>query len=373
MGGLKPANTRTRTRTSCMYCDAELTEATRFSHPFPNGLGGRLRSRSICCTPCNEAIGRLEEDLRDKLATPSAMVGALTGGAKPIAIMYQSYRGGRYHLWGGRGERKLPPPQYDERFKFLRIPLPADPHRQAVVLARELWKQGKTPDDLSLERDENHEFENVTERMESELNLGPSDFRVFTKVALELLAHERPALARLTCLRSARHFARHGGDLNKVSFKPDSFSDGAGLVNDPSALAPLAHLVEVWSFGRCLFARIGLFRYLVVTAPLTQAWDGPPVALHYSFDPLDPKKIIRLAANNDGPNLSITTETRMAASIDRFVHALEEESKKINSRLPPAKQAPAPNLDELRPRVQREFDKLVAREGQKTARPKKRA
>ena len=60
----------------CVYCQAPLHDRTRWAHVWPRSLGGRLRSRGICCDDCNNVIGEVEDDVRGALLHANAALGA---------------------------------------------------------------------------------------------------------------------------------------------------------------------------------------------------------------------------------------------------------------------------------------------------------
>ncbi len=72
----------------CICCRGHLGPDTARAHVIPQCLGGRLWSTSICCTGCNNALSKLENDLCSALREPSAALGARNADNHPICRGY---------------------------------------------------------------------------------------------------------------------------------------------------------------------------------------------------------------------------------------------------------------------------------------------
>ncbi len=343
----------------CIYCRAELEASTHSSHVFPRCLGGRLESPRICCSDCNSEIGVIEDGLYDKLLEPSAAVGALTGRNRKVSVTIED-GSHRYDFHAGSGEPQVAPPKFDPEKRSMSIPLPAGTTNQASLLAHWLCKSGKQPSDLTIEDDPSHEFEWRTLCREMKFVIDRPDFRVFAKISIELLEHQRPNAAREYRLDRTKRFIRY--DEGRIAYKADRYSLGSGLI-DEAELFEFAHTAEIWTNGSCLFSRIMLFRDMIFTAPLCTDWPGPTVAVAYALNPQEPTMKIVRTSDADGPNLSMHTEERMIETMARFTERFEAASKRINSNLPVAEQEPAPTLAELLPLVEEEYEKIVFRRG----------
>ena len=63
----------------CVYCDTPLLPGTKPAHVIPSALGGRLKSRTYCCSECNNAISDSEKRLAEALRVFTSMLGVKRG------------------------------------------------------------------------------------------------------------------------------------------------------------------------------------------------------------------------------------------------------------------------------------------------------
>ena len=353
-------------RGGCLYCRAELTATTKLAHVMPEALGGRRQSREICCSDCNQAFAPLEADLGEALRLAGAHLGAKTGDGraltKELTIDGLTCQGS-----AGRAEVQVPGPTFDQTRKCVRFALPAGRESQARLIAWNLWQQGKSPaaidvGEFVLEPDPQASPANLGCRVfPSRLHIGGSEHkRVLAKMALELLAHRRPALARQYSLLKARRFARYGE--GEIRLMPDAASEGSGLGSsrEPS---PAAHATEVWSHQNLLLMRITLFGEMKFTGTLTDAWEGPPVRVAYALDPITPKRMSLLCDDVDGPKLALWHEGVRQEAIQAFEGHYDRMSRGVAAAVVSVERESAPDLAELRPLIEAEYESICAKKG----------
>lgn len=196
--------------------------------------------------------------------------------------------------------------------------------------------------------------------------------RVLMKMALELLAVVRPEDARRwSSLRDARRYVRWAEETRPLPARFDAVSAGAGVFA-PGDLPLLAHAVEVWTRNRTLSYRVTLFGGLHVTGPLTTAWDGPSFSIAHALDPTKPSVRVDRQTTSDGPPLDVYHAGLKQQAFDKFkewfLARTLELSEQVSRRLwsPPLE----PDLAQLKPLVEAEFAKLLARKRQ--PKPKKK-
>jgi hypothetical protein len=213
----------------CIYCKAGLTPTTRRAHVWPASLGGRLAPRDTNCDDCNNALGPVEDDLRESLSHSFASVGATNEDRDPIEVTIE-FAGRDFVLADGNASMEVAGARFDRDTKSMVVPLPAGFDNQVDALAKSMWSHGFGPDDVNklnlTPGDPEPALPIGPTRHEHDLKLGGSveHKRVFVKMALELLASHRHDLAMRGELSEARRFARHG--TGTFRGKPDTRSVG---------------------------------------------------------------------------------------------------------------------------------------------------
>jgi hypothetical protein len=353
--------------TSCIYCKALLSSATRKAHVWPASMGGRLRSRSICCDECNNAFSPHEDNLRESLSHAFASVGATNTKHEAIKVVLK-FEGRDFVLADGNADMQVAGSRFDRDTKTLEMPLPAGLKTQAEQLAKLLSSHGFGSEDVDdilqlAPGDLAPVLPTGPTRREYDLSVGGriEHKRVFIKMALELLAYHRHDLAVRGELSEARRFARHG--TGTFRGKPDTRSEGSGLLGvEPRA--DVFNAVEVWSMGKSVFFRVVFLGPLVFTGTLTTEWQGNPFRAAYAFDARNPtNEIAQTYTEGDGPNLAIWFDGVKDESVANAVAALEAISLKLAESKPPLAQEPPPDLNVLREAVKAQLAKLQKRRG----------
>jgi len=210
--------------TTCIYCRTVLTPTTKWAHVWQASLGGRLRSRTICCDACNHAISIPEKALFDALVHSFATVGAVNDSAEPLSVAVV-FEGNTFQLADGNAILETPGVRFDAETKSLIIPLPAGFAAQVELFAKLLLRHSKTPDDTDklylVPGDPGPALPVGPQPNEHDLSVGGliPHKQVFVKMALELLAYHRHDLVMRGELSEARRFARWG--TGTFSAKPD--------------------------------------------------------------------------------------------------------------------------------------------------------
>jgi len=339
------------TPTICVYCKAELTPSTRWAHVWPASMGGRLKSREICCDACNNAIGAVEDNLRESLSHSFASVGATNDDRSPIEATIE-FEGNDFVLGEGNALMEVGGRRFDREAKQMVVPLPAGFENQVKALAKAFHSHGKGPEAATTLQltpgDPEPKLPIGPTRHDHDLKVGGSveHKRVFVKLGLELLAHHRHDLAMRGELSEARRFARHG--TGSFRGKPDTRSQGSGLLRDAS-LPEVYNAIEVWSSGRSLFFRAVFLGPLVFTGTLTIDWTGDPFRAAYAFDARDPAHaVVNCHENRDGPNLAVWFSGMVEESVETAVAELEAISLRLAQAAPPLQREAPPDLEKLR-------------------------
>lgn len=361
----------------CIYCRAPLGPRTTFAHVIPSCLGGRLRSRTICCTTCNNAISPAENSLCSALREASVAVGARDGDNQPVHAEV-TWNGKVYDYSDGLGEQRLPAPKYERG--SLVFSLPGKPKEQAAVIAKQLWAARLTAnalDDGRFRIEPNTTFNiqphpPTPARLDWAAVLGTTEhMRVVMKMALELLAYVRPEDARRWgSLRDARLYVRSAKEEHPLPARFDALSEGSGILAAED-LPQLAHAVEVWTHRRNLNYRVTLFGGLHVTGPLATSWTGPAFSIAHGLDPTQPSIRLDRSASTDGASLGVYHPTVKQQTFDKFREWFLARTLEIAERVGKRPWAPpaAPDLALLRPLIDAEFAKLLKRKRQ--PKPKK--
>jgi hypothetical protein len=355
----------------CIYCSVELDETTKWAHVIPESLGGRLKSKKICCSDCNRALGELEDGLFKELTPGLALLGCLTGDGREV-VQTVEVDGKRHSHRKGRLVRPEDRPWFDRERQALITPLPAGLKNQARLIAQQIWNAGKTPDQVRFElMDEPNPLPaSLGHRdIHYSMNVGgdKSHRRVFAKMAMELLAIRRPGAVFCTPLWKARRFARYGeGDFG---YKADPHSPGSGLTSGVS-VPTAANMVEVWSSGSHLLSRVGLLGQMTLTVSLSENWSGGKLALLYAANPVEPAKGVSADGDADGPPLAVWHEDMKAAAEQRFdqhFHAVAAEVAASDTT--PIEREKGPSDEELNAAIRVAYDAIVAKKG--AAKPRK--
>jgi len=341
----------------CLYCPDELgAHNLSWAHVFPEALGGRLLSEKICCDPCNHSFTEIESPCAAVLAPVAAMMKARRGDGRPVQAEFE-HDGRRFRAGDGGMYEEAPAPTDKGR----RWALPASDDRQVSLLMTMLRQRQLPPEaivdgrvqvvDAPPEPDPSgltNPDAGVTTNMEWGF---PEADRLQFKIACDLLAHSRPDVARLSCLQQAATFARHGLGNVRISF--DSTTEGSKLVE---VQAPYRHVIEVWTRGRCLYARLGLFTELRFVTTLTTAWDGPPLRISHSFNCLEPRDTTVEHGEGDGDFVVGTSRAHARSELLKASARLSETMKTLTAEVR-AYRAEALTTEELHRRVKLEFER----------------
>jgi len=340
----------------CLYCPDELGPHNRtWAHAFPDGLGGRLLSDAICCHPCNTSFTSIESPCIVGLAPLGAMAKARRGDGTPIVATFE-HEGRRFRVADGGMFEEAPPPTENGR----KWALPASENRQ-VTLVMTMLRQRRLPPEAIIDgrcpivdgpsEPDPHGLTNPEAGVPTNMEWGyPAAKRLQFKIACDLLAHSRPDVARSDTLRPAWAYARHGvGDFH-VPF--DSSTEGSRL---DEVASPYRHVIDVWTHGRSLHARLGLFTELRFVGTLTSTWDGPSLRISYSFNCLDPADLRIEHGDGDG-DFVVRKSPRVAhEELLEASSRLSATMKRLTTDIR-AYRAEALGVDDLYRRIKPEFD-----------------
>lgn len=346
-----------------LYCRSRLTDRTRWAHVWPAALGGRLRSREICCDDCNNSISALERVLHQALRHCFASVGATNDDGEPLSVRID-FEGREFVLADGNAVLEVNGSRFDQATKSIVVPPPAGLEEQAEKTAKAFMAQGLGPDDVGklhlTTGDPDLVLPLGPTRHEHDLKIGAVEHhRVFVKIGLELLAFHRHDLAMRGELSEARRFARHGE--GGFRGKPDGRSPGSGLLPD-SGLPEVYNAIEIWSCGSTVFFRVVFLGQLVFTGSLCTSWSGDPFRAVYAFDARDSANVVASRLEpGDGPNLAVWFGEVREDLIKDSVEKLEAISLELVQSKPRVEREAPPAIDTLRDAVRAKLVAMIAK------------
>jgi hypothetical protein len=350
----------------CIYCPALLKSSTKWAHVWPESIGGRIKSREICCDDCNNALSPVEGAAYQALAFAVANLGGLRGDNKPVEVR-ATIMGFEAKMSSGFIHVRVPGVSFEPDTHKLTIPLPAGGMRVwARTVAPVLFGHGFEPNDLGrliLEPAPPTQIPTETQRREFNLAMTfPERRRFALKVPLELLAYHRHDLALRPELSSARRFVRRTINSSWQSLAVDGATEGSGLLPEPEPAEPY-HAAEIWTRRRFVYFRIAfLFRPMAFTGFLCDDWSGEAFRGAYAFPIRAPGRFLtREFKRGDGPGLSpralVDREKNERIAADLF----EAASFKMAGSLRRPEPEKPPEIEALREAVRQELLRLEAR------------
>ena len=355
--------------TTCIYCREPLSHRTRPAHIWPAAIGGRLKSRRICCDECNSAFSTKEGTLIEALRHTYASVGAVNDDRQPLQVTI-CLDSNEFLYSDGNAILQVPGTSFDPNTRTVTIPFPPGLRQQAQKTAKAMFSQGLGPDDVNrlqiVPAPPGPMLPEGPTANEHDLSVGGKleHKQVFIKMALELLAYHRHDLAIRGELSEARRFARHG--VGDFFGKPDDRSEGSGLLSIAS-FPEVFNGIETWTFGRSMFFRSTFLGPIVFTGLLTAEWSGERFRTAYVFDARNPSPpLVSTYVTGDGHNLSIWFGQVREEAIKKLAPALTTISERVameraKTKLQPE---PPPDIDRLRDAVRA----LLAKWSQKRSR-----
>lgn len=335
-------------RTHCIYCAAQLAPGTRWAHVWPAALGGRLKSRKICCNGCNNAIGRHEKALFESLRRTLASVGAVDDRGNAISTVIQR-EGYDYTLADGNATYREPGVSFDDTRRALIIPLPFGLNAQSRKVANALRSHGVSESDLD-------RFYVEPSQLPANLPLGPSvdhydislgrsteHKQAIVKMALELVAFHRIEQVLRPELTDLRNFVRYGGE-RPIRLSVDTRSRGSGLISR-GELPRVYNSIEVWTVGTTIHFRATFLGPLAFTCSLTTMWNGNSFRAGYAFDAREPGRcIVNVFSDGDGWPLATWQIREEAQHITRDLEVISRELADERAQRPSPPSAP---IDEV--------------------------
>lgn len=306
----------------CIYCRRELVGTIRPAHIIPEGMGGRLKSRTTVCNDCNNSFANIEGIACERLATNGALIGALRGDGEPIAAVVE-FEGSNYRAAGGRMDQLVGPPT--ERGRVWSMPARREDQVNRIVTA--LRSRRLPPEALLDGRFTLQHATDLPPLVDEPAN--PIEFsllwcdrlskRVMMKTAVELLAHLHGDAARRTELDHARRFARY--DEGDFFAGVDTETAGARL---PLVDTPYVHAIELWTSGSRLNYRMVLFKELIFVGTLSESWGGSALRASYSLNVQRPTEMQVHSDESDGAVLVNKSPRVRRTELDVALAKLED-------------------------------------------------
>jgi hypothetical protein len=310
-------------------------------------MGGRLISTTTVCNDCNHSFSTIEGDACRRIAPLGALAGARRGDKKPVTAFIHS-DGATHRVEGARMHELAPAP----RDRGREYPMPARRDDQVCTIAKALRNLGLPPEAMLdgrfvFEEDEHaHPVPGIqTEPVHISLIwYDRIANRVMTKIAVELLARFDVELAKKPELESARIFARYDKGDARSGIDTETAASGLGQVN-----APRIHGMELWTAGYSLHYRMTLFSELRYIGTLTNSWSAGPFKGIYTFDILDPTKMLIISSRSDGATLVNKSRRVRNQELEIASQRFRETSMRLSERR--LMRAPKPDLKDLYPDV----------------------
>jgi len=331
---------------------------------WPASMGGRLRSRSICCDGCNNFISTKEFVLLGALRHAFASVGAVNDRGEPVMVLIER-DGHEFAYADGNALLQVPGVTFNPATKSVIVPLPAGLDEQARKVARSMWSHGLTADDVDRFNIEpggqGPVLPDGPTGDEYDLSVGRriEHRQVFIKMALELLAFHRHDLAMKDELSPARRFARYG-DSGEYRVHFDTRSRGSGLIA-ADGLPEVLNAVEVWTAGTSVLFRAVFLGPIVFTGSLTSDWLSESFRTAYAFDARDPARTIA-SAFDEQPGRPLATWF-IRNEIEHSNATLEAISGRLaleRSKTKPQREPP-PDVDVLRAAIRAQLSTMPPR------------
>lgn len=272
----------------CTFCD-ELLDGS-VEHLLHSALGGRKTSKGVVCGVHNNLFGTtIDRVLTDQLAVIGNLLGIRTGRNQPAATIrgLETLDGQRVDVEPG-GRLVLPRSNVRDDI--------SDGRRDITISANSIERASALTAQY-MRRYPGRDLENATIvesivpthrplRIDGAVG-GEDAHRAIAKIAVVFVASAVGTEAvRGASAAAIRKFVLEGGD--SADFVRMDYATPFPEVPDLGDFAVHAHRVAV--FGdpsarvACGFVELfGAFRYTIL---ISDAWDGPAMALHYAVDPV---------------------------------------------------------------------------------------
>lgn len=358
---------------SCIYCAETLSPQTRNAHAIPSSLGGRKQSRETECSGCNEYFNRLDGSVSEALRPLSASAGAVTAKGKRIEAAVHGTAEGSLRVWGPIAQRRTRSPEFsfhdEKKTKYVGA-LPRDDIERASVIAKHLYDDGHTVQDLVDERVRlRYDFGTGGSRRVDPgtftVRLGGREHgRAFAKMLISLVGCFDGAAARSSYLEPARQFARN--DAGSVEFWAENNTFGCGLLTD---LPVFAHEFAVWSSQGNLVALVRFFGRLQFTAVLASRWQRAPLAIAYAVDPQGLVPPREASKKGDGPALGLVHPGSLREVTESFSAWFLEMCRRDDAASGARWPALPPDPARLEPLIKKRLHELWAKDRKRKDRP----
>jgi hypothetical protein len=288
---------------SCIYCLNETFDQGKGSeeHAILSSLGGRKSSRNVCCSNCNNRLGKeIDESCSEALSFFSTMLDITTGRNKPAPTQRSigEHEGKSFDIFPG-GEIKFSKSDVDiqEENGKAEISITANSESEALnILSVILKKYGKSIDDFTdLEAKSVKSYiPSVHQRLELG---GEKQLRSIAKMALTYLAtFISPERLRSSEFKPIiEYINKEGVENNFVSFSTEEFPSNKRQISEINHRLIISACDESNKVNAVL-ELYGNIRFLVT---LTDNWSGPNVSKEYIVDPVT-KNSEELTSSNTG-------------------------------------------------------------------------
>ena len=273
----------------CYKCEAPLTKENKsIEHIIPNGIGGKLKSKSLLCKKCNRAFGdTYDAEFCKKLNTMGALLMIKRErNSNPKIKNVKSDSGELYNLVDGIHPEPIKP-DIDVNEEENTIHIGARDEKELRHIIQQLKKKYPTLDDQSLEKKMIRSKYYLNEALHLNLSVGGNGFmKAVLKIAINFYIFKTKrkddvvdAIAKLESLDELSN------DLIHHYYTEDStnYSDGGEV----------SHTIHIFgnSEKKLLYAFVEIFSSFAFIVNLNTNYIGDNISYTYCYDVLTKKEI----------------------------------------------------------------------------------
>jgi hypothetical protein len=315
----------------CLYCGNLIIKKSN-EHIILSSLGGKKKSKNICCGKCNGDLGNLlDKDIADQLNFFSNQINLVTGRGKPAPVLKNLDSGKGYKvdiLPGGKPFLSEPKIEITDSNGMRTLSIQA----RTVAEAKKLIEDNITRLGLKLEDIQDMDatlYSEYTKPIDFNLSIGgPIHFRSIAKMMLNYFGTKvDPDRIRNGQFDKIISYITIGKDFPDNRINHDYFSE--------FPLTPFhgdfTHRLFVFSNKdeKIVYGLLELFNHIRFSCILTDIWDGPNIGHVYIVNPVLHKSY---ESKSDLPK-TITKSSLLNRTIDLnlFLDAQNKLFRTINS------------------------------------------
>lgn len=316
---------------NCIYC-GDVFDKGSSEHIILSALGGKKRTKNICCEKCNNRLNiEIDNDFAKQLSVIANPINLITGRKKSSATLknLDSKKGYKIELLPG-GKPRMARASVDANTHNngeIYISISARDQKEAkTLLEGQLKKFNKNLNDIKIQK-----CESVSEYVDTLHNCsieGALHFRSIAKMMLNYFASKfNPDRMTISSFQKAIQFIDKGVPLpeNWINF------DYINRFPSSSTLSPFNHrlLIGTYSKEKIVYGFLELFGELKFSAILDDQWDGPDKNYVYVVDPVTSVHKEEEIVFNISKEMLMKKEYSLSEVQNSFNRLLEKINKKM--------------------------------------------